>query len=676
MSLFGSLVKIVGAKGDDKEAPPEKFTPEMREERDEVKAFMIDQYENHPIKGLEQTKRAYWSAFVSGYHYMQIATDQPNKLTRTPKEPQERYRSKINNVRRNQLISVAKVMKDEPVLRAVPSGASLDDIKTARISNYVFDNLYAQNEIDLTGKTYCNLKTAHTHGTAWYKVKWNPLLADRKGDYDITIHDDFEIYPDPSATNWFNMEWCLHAYMQDIYKLERLFPKLKGKIKEWQNNKDDQARNLYTLDYYYSNPKAYQGKAFVLEFWSRAGGRYPGGKKAILINFEHLAQYGDNPFKDFGFYFSMPFVPLIWDPVAGRLHGRSGVEDQIPINKEIDKICSLTMENIRQTAAFKIGLPRGSAKAQDVMSEKVSVFYFNADGGGKPETVPVPTMPPYISEYLAFLTGTQQDMGGIHEVSMGQLPERGSQMSGSALKLLQDSEMVSHSPIMRSLKGTLSIIGQMILMIVKKYYTEERIITIAGDGKRNEVVRFKGSDLSGSVDVKIQIGSAFNTSAAAKVEGVMSLYEKGILQDAEKGSPAAKKVLQALEFGQVEDIYRLDSAHERRAAWVIDQIVNHHLVPEIQPFDNHEIHVRVLEEYMLDEEFEENTDELKEILIERWEEHKKLAEKNPRQPMVNDGSAPPPAPGGPAVPSMAVDESMMMASGPPASGGAQMPPQA
>jgi hypothetical protein len=667
-----NLFSIVSDKLEKKKKEPkeEKFTKEDIEERDEVKAFMIDQYENHPLKGMEQSKRALMNAFVLGYHYMDISTENPNKLTKTPRDPSTKFRSKVNNIRRNQNISVAKVMKDEPVLRCVPTGTSINDIKTARIGNAIFDNAYSQNEIDLTGKTYELLKISNTGGTGWYKIKWNPLLAGKLGDYEITVHDDFEIYPDPSATSWFDMEWCIHAYLQDVYKLERIFPKLKGKIKEWHNNQDSQNRNLYTLDFYYNNMKALQGKALVLEFVSRAGGRYPKGKKAILINYEQLAMYGNNPFWEFGHYFSMNFIPVPWDKVPKRLHGTGAVEDQIPLNKEINKIDTMTMENIRKTVAVKIGLPRGSAKTQDLFSDKVTNFFYDATGGGVPKTLEIPPMPSYVAGHLAYLTGSQQDMAGIHEVSMGQLPERGSQMSGSALKLLQDSEMVSHSPIMRNLKGALGILGQLILKIVQKYYVEERIITLTGEGKRHEVHKFLGANLDGSVDVKSIIASAFNTSAAAKIEGLTSIYKMGILQDAEKGSKAAKKVLRALEFGQDEEVYQLDSAHERKAQWVIEQIMANHAVPDIQPFDNPDIHIQILEEFMLGPDFEEYTDEMKEIFVQRWQQYKAMQQQKPQEGQ----GARPSAPGNEmAMPQQNAETEQMLATGSPSLGGQEAP---
>ena len=634
MSMFTLL------KDKEKVEKDPKLPKKEMEERQEIIDFVKDQYINHPLKGEEQLKRSYYNAFLKGYHYMRMDY-QANKLVKETKRSEEKHRSKINYMRKNRNIAVAKVMKDQPVLNAIPTGGTIKDIRAARVGKAIFENAFAQNEINLTQKTFDALKTAYGMCTGWWKIVWNPLLLRGKGNYQVTVHDDFEIYPDPSATDWWTMEWCIHAYLQDIIKLEDLLPKLKGKITEWKNNENTQNRNLYTSNYYINNPKTFQGKAFVLEFVARPNAKWSKGKKLILINLEILAKYGDNPFHSFGEFFSMNFIPFVWESETGELHGVSGVPDQIPINKEINKICSMTMENIKKTAAFKIGLPRGSAKVSDIISDKVHAFHFAADGGGKPVVLETPSMPSYVPNHLTYLVGTQQDMAGIHEVSMGQLPERGSQMSGSALKLLQDSEQVQQSPVMRSLKTSLSIAGQLILKIAQKYYTEPRLITIVGQHKKHEIVEFMGADLDGSFDVKIEIGSAFNTSAAAKVEGLLSLWKEGIIQEAEKGSKAAIKVLAALEFGQVDEIYQMEGMQEAKAQWALEVILETHEVPDIYEWENHDIYIQSLKEYMLTLDYEEETDDLKKILTGRitWHTKQKKIQEGNQQPQQ-------PAPGG------------------------------
>ena len=667
MGLFTLLKK------DEKVKKDEKLSKEETEDRQEVVDFIKKQYEGHPLKGEEQLRRAYYKAWVDGNHYMRIDTT-ANKLTKeTSSTKNLKHRSKINYMRKNRNIAVAKVMKDQPVLNCIPMGGTIRDIKAARVGKAIFENAFAQNEINLTGKCFNTLKIAYSMCTGWWKIGWNPLLLGGKGNYQVTVHDDFEIYPDPSATDWWSMDWCIHAYLQDVVKIERLYPKLKGKIKEWHNNENTQNRNLYTLDYYTNNPKTYQGKAFVLEFVARPGGRWDKGKKVILLNFELVAKYGDNPFAKFGEFFSMNFVPFVWEEENGQIHGVAGVPDQIPINKEINKICSMTMENIKKTAAMKVLLPRGSSKAEDWISDKVHVGYYNADGGGKPIFPNPPSMPSYVPNHLTYLVGTQQDMAGIHEVSMGQLPERGSQMSGSALKLLQDSEQVQQSPVMRSLKTSLTIAGQLILKIAQEYYTEPRLISICGQNKRHEIVEFMGADLDGSFDIKLEIGSAFNTSAAAKVEGLLSLWKEGIIQEAEKGSKAARKVLAALEFGQVDEIYQLESIQEAKAQWVLTQTLINHKDPMsmISDWENHGIYIQVLQEFMLTPDFQEETDEIKNILNTQMQYHMKMKGSG------NAGPTQPPTPGGaeagPAVPSMNVDPNMMLAEGSNMSGGGEMP---
>jgi hypothetical protein len=53
----------------DKLAKDKKLSKEELEEKTELKQRMIDYYTNHPLKGEEQTNRAYLKAFVDGYHY-------------------------------------------------------------------------------------------------------------------------------------------------------------------------------------------------------------------------------------------------------------------------------------------------------------------------------------------------------------------------------------------------------------------------------------------------------------------------------------------------------------------------------------------------------------------------------------------------------------------------------
>lgn len=660
-SLFDPKAKV---------KPDVKISKIEEEERRELVDFVKESYLNHPIKGEELLNRAYYKAWVDGYHYMTPSIVQ-NKLIKEVPMGDDRHRSKINFTGRNLNIAVAKVLKDAPVLIAVPMGTEMKDIKTARISNAVFENAFAQNEVDLTGKTFDVEKIAYQDGTGWMKIQWNPLLRGGKGDYQITVHDDFEIYPDPSARDWWSMEWCIHAYLQDVVKLESIYSNLKGKIQPWHNDENAQSRNLYTRDWYANNPKTYQGKAFVLEFVARPSAKWPKGKKLILINLQILAKYGPNPLavKGFGDYFSMNFVPFVWESQVGKLHGRSGVIDQIPLNKEINKICSMTMENIKKTAAMKLFLPQGTQKGQNFVAPKNHIVYFNPDQGGKPMHVDPPSMPSYVPNHLAFLVGTQQDMAGIHEVSMGQLPERGSQMSGSALKLLQDSEMVQHSPTMRRLKGSLGIVGQMILLFVQKYYTEPRVLTLTGEHKRHEVVEFMGADLNGAVSVKLQIGSAFNTSASAKIEGILSLYKEGVLQEAEKGSKAARKVLASLEFGQVDEIYQMESLYEARAQWVIDIMINERRVPDLFDWENHDVHIQALQEYMLNPDFQEKDDELKAIFNTQMNYHiQKKQEQASGKPPTAPVQPPPQADGSP-MPLQAAESNMMMAEGPGAQAG-------
>jgi hypothetical protein len=199
---------------------------------------------------------------------------------------------------------------------------------------------------------------------------------------------------------------------------------------------------------------------------------------------------------------------------------------------------------------------------------------------------------------------------------------------------------------MRKLKGSLTIAGQLILKIAQNYYLEERYLTLMGRNKRHEIIAFTNADLNGSYDIRLEIGSAFNTSAAAKIEGLLSLWKEQVLQEAEKGSKAARKILEALEFGLTEDIYQMESAQEIRAQWVLDKIIEERKVPKIMDWENMDSYINVWREMMLSGDYMEKDEDLQRLLEDqmRWFIEMKAGQQKPQpeqggEPSIGDGGA-------------------------------------
>jgi hypothetical protein len=241
------------------------------------------------------------------------------------------------------------------------------------------------------------------------------------------------------------------------------------------------------------------------------------------------------------------------------------------------------------------------------------------------------------------LLGIMQDIAGLHEISMGQIPERGSHIPAAAFRLLQESEAIRHAPSMRSMKGSLKQAAAMILRMVRVKYKEARYFSILGDSGKYELRAFQGAHLGGNFDISFQVTSAIAASPIAKAEMEMQLWDRDILQRAEQGDPAARKVLLALEMGDVESFTKRDKILESWVNLFLEELITNGKVLDIHVPENGEIIARRLEEYVMTKEFIELSTDKQDVVLKALDSMRQAAP--PQEPEAPEpGAEQPPAP--------------------------------
>jgi hypothetical protein len=102
-----------------------------------------------------------------------------------------------------------------------------------------------------------------------------------------------------------------------------------------------------------------------------------------------------------------------------------------------------------------------------------------------------------------------------------------------------------------AIEDCLQEIGRRDLVLAQKYYREERTIKIKGENGVWQFRSFKGSDLSDSMDVQVQVGSSFPWSRAARQDIVMSTLQAfpGLVTNAQTGVVDQQKLGKYLEVG-------------------------------------------------------------------------------------------------------------------------------
>lgn len=610
---------------------------------------LMGKFHLHPYHGSTDLEmQAMNWAMYQGKHHFNISGARKSEVVDYYPMKGVVHRSKINVITTYTDIAVAKLLKQQPLPQATPMSADDVDKKTAIVGTAVLKNAYGQSKPDLTGRSYEALTLAKVQGTGWWKITWDETAGVNmgkddspnseivnSGDYSVATYDNTQVYPDPTATEYFNMQDVFHVYLANRTVISDLYSKELGDKTLTTYVTKDRTKNQYLWERF---ERGGYEQVLVTEYWSRPNKKYPSGRKVVILNESILVEDVDNPYAKYGDY-AMPFFPFYWKKDADNIYGTCTFNDLVNIQKEINSLASLIMQSARKMASLKWFAPKGSGlKNTDLDGDIGRVIEYNpVMGQGISQGNPA-QLPSYTTQHLNFLMGTVQDIEKIHEISMGQLPERGSQMSGSALKLLMDSEQVTHSPAMRRLKTTLKLSSEFILRLIRDKMDTETLVSIVGEGNEYAVEAFKTeTDLNNNVDVMIQIGSAFDSSMAAKVEGSFNVWDRGIIQAAAAGDKAARQLLAGLEFGDVawNNIEELTRA---RAYEDLKILQEEGKATEIYKYDDHAIYIEVYDQYRLTKDFTE---------LEKDKQAAIIAALEARIELMQQQSAPPPegAPG-------------------------------
>ena len=627
---------------------------------------IVKLYNEHPLHSQEHDDRAYWKAFYDGHHYIKR---NPSKKEWEEEEYNHNvHRSKINFIKPNVEIAVSSLLKEQPLPFLMPTGEGHAHELAAKAGSKLLKSMFNDSLRDLGSDIFHAMTNANIYGTGWIYIKWNPNsfakvgspenhVESMVGDYEIEVLDDFQVFPDPLPKKFEQLKYIQVVSDMYIEDAKELYPKYKDKICAGVDSEHESTRYQHKYNSYYNSSRPDTVK--VINHWERPSAKHKKGRHIVVLNDNITVLDEENPYSEFGHFLSLPVIPFFWDKTAERFHGNSRVKDQIPLQKEINTLASLIMMNAIQNAPLRVGVPKGAMSVEDLSGVIPTLFEYNPLNNAAPVTIGGSSMPGYVLQHLCWLVSTMQDISGVHDISAGQIPERGSRVPASALRIIADSEALRSSKTMHMMKDSIKIVSKFLLLLIRKEYKESRVLNIIGENGKYQLEAFNGSDLNGLWDVAIEIGSVINSSPVAKTEVSFNLWDRGVLQAAAQGDPAAKMLLATLQYGNIEKMAAEDQAHEDRAYWCLEVAKEKGEFPDIYEVDNHEIHIRVLTNFIISKEFLDLPDNIQKIFLQQVDLHKQELSK--KQGASQEGQQVPqePAP----ADAMAQTDAMSMGAG-------------
>ena len=420
----------------------------------------------------------------------------------------------------------AKMLKGDPIPTASPYSTNTEefDEDLSVATNGAIEYWWKNQSCSL--KLYKAIRTAAVGGIGVVKIVYDKNK--KSGIYDgETIWESvnpLHFYPNVDAT-------CDEEFREIIHR----FPKNKDLAQEEfaeQMKKlgitelEPQSRNDAHPEIADASKKidAFQSaeqKDTIIEsdIWIKKCKKYPNGKHVIVIG-DHTLVEEDNPEPD-----KLPFFTYVVNPLDNDMYGLGVTYPIIPIQRDMNKNRSIITENAETMGHLKWLVKEGSVanpSAFDDMSGEVVEY----TGEVAPHQSTANPIPVHINGAFWDLLSIAKFITKLQDIgTWSSIPRGGSQMANGTTQEIKNSEDVLFAPdIARAVEFVQKIVRRY-LFLAKKYYKEERIITIIGENKRPEAISFFAEKLKDDYNVDIKVGGGFARSDDAQVQAITNLMQ-------------------------------------------------------------------------------------------------------------------------------------------------------
>lgn len=421
-------------------------------------------------------------------------------------------------------------------------------------------------------------------------------------------------YPQPVA-EWKDCRYVMEIDPMDTDKIKDLFGSKSKKVVAEKLEYESWTGSYSNVDEGLNTSDNREDKALVKFFRHIPDHRFKDGCLAIVAGDVVLYKGPLDSCDD-----RLPYAVAKYRDLPGVFWGASAFTDMIPLQKRINAIDSHIVLNRKQMVANQWLIPSGSGVSHIDGREGLIIEYNpHTTGGYKPERLPgAPVSQQIIQERQTAL----QDMdaiGGASEIIQGGLPEGASGLeTGAAVEFLQEQAFKRFGLAIKRWRHALEDHEHRKLKNIHKYWKEERLARVLGDNKETEVYHLTGADIHGAEDMVMKVGIGADYSMVAQRQKILEATKMGILGDI-RSATVRGRILEQLGIEGFDVEYVKDAKKARRLLNGILDNKSEEDLPVIYgpPIDNPQIHLEILKEYALTAEFDGQSQEIKDRILEK-----------------------------------------------------------
>ncbi len=467
----------------------------------------------------------------------------------TPPAPYYRSRPVINQIRPRIRTEMSKLTAQKPNAFIVPASSDDRDMYAANAGEQIWDSIYRWKKIHQV--TRRATFWASVTGNGFIKTYWDEnkvdLLSDQKGDMCFTPITPFHLFvPDLKEEEIEDQPWVIHAQLRNAEQLANLYQKPINFERASGDLIEESFVNVMGIQHWEKNKNV-----LVFECWIRPnvckdlpeGGMYVIAGNQVI--YEHQGwpyQHGQYPFAHIGHVHT------------GKFYRESTINDLIPLQREYNRTRGQIIEAKNRMAKPQLAAELGSIDPTKITSEPGQIILYRP-GFQPPTPIPLQSLPQYVLEEQERIKQDMDEISGQHEVSRGQTPP--GVTAATAISYLQEQDETKLSYTFDSIEEAIEKVAYQALNHVQQFWDLPRHVKVTGADGSFDVMAFRGSDLKGNTDIRVEAGSALPTSKAAKQAFIMDLMKMGFIEP--------QKGLEVMEIGGINKIYEQVQTDVRQA---------------------------------------------------------------------------------------------------------------
>lgn len=573
-------------------------------------------------EGIWLTNIAYLLGFDSIYYDTNMRQFRPLQY---PGQFLRRNRISVNKILPSAQNRAARLTKSPPRYDVRPKSMSQEDKDASRLGIYLINQIWDQQAINK--KRLELIMWTQQCGHAYLKTVWDKTLGpkiplDGKmvpiGDIRVDVVNAFEVFPDPLAKSFEELNWIVHARIRPIHYFRDHYGE-KGALVTPEDVWLTSLQYEYRINSFNSQAGAAGGvsnlikdSAIELCYYEKPNYRHPNGRCIVVANGVLLKDY-ELPINE------LPFSKFDDVMIAGKFYSESVITHARPIQDQYNRTIAQRADWVNKLLTGKMLAAKGHGLHREALNDQSGeiVEYNPVPNAGPPQHLPMPTIPQYAYIEEERLAAMIDNIFGLSEPSQGQLPS--ASIPAIGLQYLVEQDMTRIGVMTEQHEHAYAATGRQILKYAEKHYKTPRLLKVSGKSMEYTVKEFRGADIKGNNEVMVIRGSTLPGSKVLKRQEIINLHQGGYL-----GDPADPKVMEnvlnMLEYGEIQEVWKDHSLDMGQIKKKISQI-EEGIMPEVSEFDNHPLIIKELNRYRKSEKYDSLSEDSKKILIETMESH-------------------------------------------------------